>query len=64
MFPYENVMSIHSQKMAQYQNERNRKQLKEIVRAGRPSPLKRLGDAAGDILTSVFGRLQRARPVL
>ena len=55
MFPYENVMSIHNQKMTQYQNERSRKQQKEMVKAGRPSALER---RVGEIVESLrtFGQ--------
>lgn len=63
MFPYENVKSIHNQKMAQFIAERDRDLLVRTLKAGKPSQIKRLGDAAGDMLTSVQRAISvRVRP--
>ena len=41
MFPYENVMSIHNQKMANFISENERIQMARVRKAERPSALER-----------------------
>ncbi len=48
MFPYENVMSIHNQKMAKFVAERDNQRLVRILNADQPSAVERM--------SMVFGR--------
>ena len=41
MFPYENVMSIHNQKMAHFISENERIKMARVRKAERPSALER-----------------------
>ncbi|MCH7900874.1 MAG: hypothetical protein IH818_08165 [Acidobacteria bacterium] len=64
MFPYENVMSIHNQKMAQFVSEREKDQIARMF-PGRVGSVERMTKAVGKGLKSAGEVLanRRSRPI-
>ena len=65
MFPYENVMSIHNQKMARFVSEREKDQIARMLNPGRVGPVERMAKAVGNGLKSAGEVLanRRSRPI-
>ena len=55
MFPYENVKSIHDQKMAQFISEKEKAQMAKMRKAGRPGLVERVAGAVAGRFRSISG---------